>query len=294
MHIDLGQASAVAAGAALFLFSCQTLRWAMSIRIRRWRFRGSVRQAIWRVFQACLPVTRSVLPEAARQRLARLLRRAGMDTNRWLPEYIVTLQWQLFVATAPVFAGIAHFGLQAGPVAAPAVVLAASGAAAWLPLRQLQGRAGKRQSRILRDLPFMLDMITLCVEAGQNLHGALQQVAQHGPQGPLREELLRVLADMRAGVPRARAMEGLAHRTGVAALASLAVLIVQAEKMGMSLGPLLRIKADQCRAEHFLRAEKLALQAPVKMLFPLVACLFPCTFLVIAFPIGYRLLNAGF
>jgi tight adherence protein C len=132
------------------------------------------------------------------------------------------------------------------------------------------------------------------VEAGQNLHGALQQVAQHGPQGPLREELLRVLADMRAGVPRARAMEGLAHRTGVAALASLAVLIVQAEKMGMSLGPLLRIKADQCRAERFLRAEKLALQAPVKMLFPLVACLFPCTFLVIAFPIGYRLLNAGF
>src|SRR5690606_3458292 len=118
--------------------------------------------------------------------------------------------------------------------ASAAAIFAAFAAAIWLPLRKLKSMARRRQSLILRDLPFMLDMITLCVEAGQNLHGALQQAARHGPAGPLRNELLLALADMRAGVPRAQAMEGLAYRTGVAALASLVALLVQAEKMGMS------------------------------------------------------------
>ncbi|CPJ60284.1 pilus assembly protein [Bordetella pertussis] len=93
----------------------------------------------------------------------------------------------------------------------------------------------------------------------------MQQAASHGPPGPLRELLVQALCDMRAGVPR----------------------------QGMSLGPMLRGLATRYRAERHQRAERLAMEAPVKMLLPLIACIFPCTFIVLAFPIGYALLQGG-
>ena len=69
--------------------------------------------------------------------------------------------------------------------------------------------------------------------------------------------------------------------------------VIQAERMGMNLGPVLRAQADQRRSERFLRAEKLAMEAPVKMLFPLIAFIFPCTFLVLFFPIVMKFMNSG-
>src|SRR5690606_7683427 len=155
----------------------------------RWR----LPDAAWRLLNACLPVSRLLIPGAARRSLARLLRNADVDEGRWLPEHIITLQWLLFLVMAFLVAGIARFGLQASLSASAAAIFAAFAAAIWLPLRKLKGMARRRQSLILRDLPFMLDMITLCVEAGQNLHGALQQAARHGPAGPLRNELLLAL-----------------------------------------------------------------------------------------------------
>src|SRR3546814_7512425 len=107
-------------------------------------------------------------------------------------------------------------------------------------------------------------------DLGLNFQGALQQSALHGPEGPLRAELRHALADMRAGVPRLKALDELAERSGLAAVRSLVSALVQADQLGMSLGPLLRSQSEQRRAERFLRAEKQALEAPVKMLFPLV------------------------
>src|SRR3546814_19733047 len=79
-------------------------------------------------------------------------------------------------------------------------------------------------------------MATLCVEAGLNLQGALQQAALHGPEGPLRAELRHALADMRAGVPRLKALDELAERSGLAAVRRLVSDLVQADQLGMSLG----------------------------------------------------------
>ncbi|MFW7342791.1 type II secretion system F family protein [Pollutimonas sp. H1-120] len=167
--------------------------------------------------------------------------------------------------------------------------LIAGAACMWWPLRWLFDLGRRRQGQMLRELPFLLDMATLCVEAGLNLQGALQQAAQHGPEGPLRSELRHALADMRAGLPRLQALDELAERTGLAAVRSLVTALTQADQLGMSLGPLLRSQSEQRRAERFLRAEKLALEAPVKMLFPMVFCIFPCTFLIIGFPIAIKL-----
>lgn len=164
---------------------------------------------------------------------------------------------------------------------------------AYWPLASLRSLTRQRQRLILKGFPFLLDMTTLCVESGLNLHGALIQAAKSIPEGPLREELRHALNEMRAGVGRTDALRDMAQRVGLMEVKQWIATISQAESLGMGLGVMLRAQADQRRSERFLRAEKLALEAPVKMLFPLVICIFPCTFIVLAFPIGMKLLNSG-
>lgn len=153
------------------------------------------------------------------------------------------------------------------------------------PLIWMGERISARSKDLLKTLPFYLDIVTLCVEAGLNLNGALKQATLKGPPGVLREEFQRILRDIRAGKLRAEALRGFAARVGEPSVTTLVSSIVQAESLGMSLGPMLRAQAEQRRLERFLRAEKLAMEAPVKMLLPLVAFIFPCTFVVLGFPI---------
>ncbi|GAA4336397.1 hypothetical protein GCM10023144_30660 [Pigmentiphaga soli] len=179
----------------------------------------------------------------------------------------------------------------ASPMAMAGTGLAGAASGAALPACWLRERVRERNRRIVRALPFMLDMATLCVEAGLGLPAALQQAAAKGPAGPLRDELMRLHGDVRAGLPRTQALRDLADRVDEPALRALVHALVQADTLGMNLAPLLRAQSDQRRTERFLQAEKLALEAPVKMLLPLIACIFPCTFVVIAFPIAVRLLE---
>jgi len=174
-----------------------------------------------------------------------------------------------------------------------AAALPAGGVAVvWLVWRHIRGLAERRRSTMLREFPFLLDLMTLCVEAGQNLHAALLQAAHFGPLGPLRQELRVALAAMRAGHSRQQALDALALRCDLTAVALWVAAVQQADRLGMSLAPLLRAQAAQQRSDRFLRAETLAMQAPVRMLFPLVTCMFPCSFLVIGFPIANLLLQS--
>jgi tight adherence protein C len=150
-----------------------------------------------------------------------------------------------------------------------------------------------RRSELLKTLPFYLDIITLCVEAGLNLQGALNQAVAKGPKGVLRTEIQRVLRDIRAGKARADAMRAMAERLSEPNVTHFITAVIQAERMGMNLGPVLRAQADQRRTERFARAEKLAMEAPVKMLFPLIAFIFPCTFIVLFFPIVMKFMHPG-
>src|SRR5690606_3603917 len=124
-----------------------------------------------------------------------------------------------------------------------------------------------------------------------NLHGALQLAVDKGPDGPLRDELQRALSETRAGMSRADALRQLAQRLDEPAVKTWVSALIQAESLGMNLAPILRAQADQRRAERFLQAERLALQAPVKMLFPLIVFIFPCTFMILAFPIAMKLME---
>jgi tight adherence protein C len=164
----------------------------------------------------------------------------------------------------------------------------------WLyPGIWLKDRIAARRKELLKSLPFYLDIITLCVEAGLNFQGAMQQAVLKGPAGPLRDEFQRVLRDIRAGKPRTEALRDMADRLSEGAVSNFVGAVIQAENMGMNLGPVLRLQADQRRVERFQRAEKLAMEAPVKMLFPLVAFIFPCTFIVLFFPIAMKFMHSG-
>ena len=114
-----------------------------------------------------------------------------------------------------------------------------------------------------------------------------------GPRGPLGAELERALRDLRAGPTREQALRGIADRLAMPAVSSLVAALLVAEKQGGSLGPVLRAQAEQRRNERFMRAEKLAMEAPVKMLPPLLVFIFPCTFVVLLFPVASRFLQEG-
>jgi tight adherence protein C len=163
----------------------------------------------------------------------------------------------------------------------------------FYPAIWLRDRMALRKRELLKSLPFFLDIITLCVEAGLNMQGAMSQAVAKGPKGVLRSEFLRVLRDIRAGKQRAEALRAMAARLREPSITAFTTAVIQAESMGMSLGPVLRAQADQRRSERFLRAEKMAMEAPVKMLFPLIAFIFPCTFIVLFFPIVIKFMHSG-
>lgn len=151
----------------------------------------------------------------------------------------------------------------------------------------------KRNLLILKSLPFFLDILTLSVESGLNLAAGIQQGVDKCKNGPLIYEMNRVLRDVRAGRSRVEALRELAARLDFGPISSFVSALVQGELMGSSLAPILRAQSDQRRTERFLRAEKMAMEAPVKMLGPLIMFIFPCTFIVIGFPIVVKFMSSG-
>ena len=167
--------------------------------------------------------------------------------------------------------------------------LIAAVAAANAPWIWLRDQASRRHQSIMRDLPGYLDLLTLGLEAGCAFGASLQLTIARSTPGPLREAMERALQEMRAGRTRAEALQRLSQRMRVSALAASVAAIVQAEATGVSLAPVMRAQAIRGTQERFARAEKRAMEAPVKMLGPLVLCIFPCTFIVIGFPIAVHL-----
>jgi tight adherence protein C len=157
----------------------------------------------------------------------------------------------------------------------------------------LTERRKKRQRLVIKDLPVFLDFIVMTVEAGMNITGGIEQATQKGPPGPLAQEFNRLLRDLRSGLPRAEALRRMADRMDMSQISSFTGSLIQADRVGASLGQTLRAQASQRREERFMRAEKLALEAPVKMMLPLVMFFFPLVFLVLGYFIYLRMKQEG-
>jgi len=151
----------------------------------------------------------------------------------------------------------------------------------------------KRHLQISRALPYALDLLTLSVEAGLDFAAAVNKVVEKGRSGPLVDELRLMLNQLRMGKTREEGLRTLAERTNMPQLHQFTSALIQADRMGTSLGKVLRIQSTQLRVDRTQRAEKLAGEAPVKMLFPLIFCIFPCVFVVLFAPIIYQFIIGG-
>lgn len=154
-----------------------------------------------------------------------------------------------------------------------------------LPKLSLRDLKMKRENKIVRALPTYLDYLTMAVQAGMNMSGAIQQAVDKGPEGPLNVEFRKVTRDIKAGMSKMDSLRELSYRNDIREINSFVTAVIQSEKTGASIGNTLKLQADQRRVERFQRAEKLAMEAPVKLIFPLVVFIFPLTFLVLFFPI---------
>jgi tight adherence protein C len=153
-------------------------------------------------------------------------------------------------------------------------------------------KARERQGTIERQLADVLDQITVCVEAGLGFEAAMARVAQN--DGPLPEEIGRTLQDIQIGVTRDRALEGLLERTDVTDLRTFVHAFVQAERYGIPVAQVLRIQAGEMRDKRKLKAEERAMKLPVKIVFPVVLCILPALFVVVAGPAVVRISQTSF
>jgi len=247
---------------------------------------------LWPLVQAATYVIAPRLKAEELERSHRALQSAGQD-------YLVTPE-QLsglrvvsagaMVATLLVFAALLDI-LSFGSVLFCVVVGLLLG---WYyPSLWLSERRKARRKRVIKDLPTYLDFITMSVEAGLNITGAIEQSVEKGPAGPLSQEFSRMLRDLRAGLPRSEALKKMADRMDISQISSFTSALIQADRVGASLGETLRAQAAQRREERFLHAEKLALEAPVKMMLPLVAFFFPLIFIVLGYFIYLKMVEDG-
>jgi tight adherence protein C len=152
-----------------------------------------------------------------------------------------------------------------------------------LPEFWLGRRIKARQKVILKMIPDTLDLLTISVRAGLGFDAALAKVVEKLP-GPLSDEFRRALAEVRVGKTRRDALRDMIPRTNVQPLSNFIGAIIQAEQLGVSIAKVLQVQSEQLRIERRQRAEEMAAKAPIKMLFPLVGCIFPSLFIVILGP----------
>ena len=163
------------------------------------------------------------------------------------------------------------------------VSITLTGLGSYLPRLWLKGRIKSRQHDISRALPEALDMLTICVGAGLAFDLAMLKIGEKWDNA-LAEEFNRVVAEVRMGIERQEALRRMADRTGVAEVGSFIAVLVQADQLGVSIEQVLRAQSHQLRIRRRQRAEELANQAPIKMIFPLVFLIFPALFAIILGP----------
>jgi tight adherence protein C len=167
---------------------------------------------------------------------------------------------------------------------------AGGGVGFYLPIVWLRWRIGVRRRQIQRALPDCIDLIVVCVDAGLGFDASLLKVAQRW-RHELARELDRVVYEIRIGVSRVEALQGLVNRTGVEDVATFVAVVVQAHQLGVSVAKALQIHSEQMRVLRRYRAEEQGRQAALKMLFPLVFLIFPALFAVILGPAIPQLLQ---
>jgi len=190
----------------------------------------------------------------------------------------------------PIFWGIvfSQFGFLSFLVEGPKqvlVYLALLLGGFMFPAMNLRERVNKRQKAIALQMPDTLDLLTISVEAGLDFMSAMRRVVEKHRPGPLKDELDRFFKQTELGRPRREALREISNRVQLQDLTTVVSALIQADRLGVSIGPILSAQSDMLRIRRGQRAEKAAQEAPVKMLAPLMICIMPSVFIMILGPV---------
>ncbi|MFZ1709971.1 MAG: type II secretion system F family protein [Anaerolineae bacterium] len=293
----------VGLGAALFLYGIYHVRQPAELRRRvRSAFEGPAQSYEQLELQTTFservmqPLLRRILASASRfapagnvERLKHDLIVAGNPRNLTLIDFM-----GLRLVAGLVAAVIAFFLLSwRGMNGISAILFSFAGGimGTYLPNYWLKRAIKARQREITRALPDALDMLSICVDAGLGFDAALMKVGQRW-QNALALEFGRVIGEIRMGARRQEALRNLASRTDVPEVSSFVAVLVQADSLGVSITDVLHAQSEQMRMRRRQWAEEQARKAPLKMLIPLVMCIFPALFAVILGPAVPRIVRA--
>ena len=228
-------------------------------------------------------------PSGIKDNLRKRLILAGHPLNLEVKEFLALQGSLVFITPGILFIILFFWGAEFKTVLIFSLLASAVGLV--LPIFFLGKKISERQAKIQRSLPDVLDLLTVSVEAGLGFDAALVKVVDK-VSGPISEEFERLLQEIRMGKPRRDAMRDLGKRTNVDDLTKFITSIVQADKLGVSIGKVLRVQSDQIRQKRSQRAEAEAMKAPVKMLLPLILFIFPTIFIVLLGPAVIKIMNS--
>ena len=231
---------------------------------------------------------RRFTPSGAIEEMERRINVAGMASTWTVERLLATkLGFALVGSLLALWLLLSNFSLRqiilSGLIAAGSYLL---------PDMSLDRRAKDRTKLIERELPDVLDQMTIGVEAGLGFDAALARVAREN-EGPLAEEFGRMMQDRQLGMSREEAFERVTTRTESGDLKHFVLALTQADKHGMPLATVLRVQAEEMRQKRRVRAEEKALSLPIKLVLPLVLCILPALFTVIIGPAAFRLMSGG-
>ncbi len=231
-------------------------------------------------------------PQNALQSTQKKIELAG-NPGKLDPTTFLALQ---FVA-AGVFCGLLLLVFSLGSLVWPfsrklLVVVVFSVLGFYFPQLWLSGKIGRRQKEIRKAMPDALDLLTICVEAGLGFDAAMAKVSQKW-ETELSLAFSRVIREIQLGKLRKDAMRDMAERIGIAEMTSFVAAVIQSEQLGVSMAKVLRIQADQMRVKRRQLAEEEAHKAPIKMLIPMVAFIFPSLLIVLLTPAALKLMHSA-
>ena len=246
-------------------------------------------RAIQPVLSGLVGIGRRLTPQGYLDQVRQKLVTAGYNdqqsVDRFLAIRVVT------VALAPIAAYLAYQNSPVDGLGQLVFVLLVAGALVAGPDSILDRKVQDRQYEIRRKLPDVMDLLVISVEAGLGFEQALDRTVAAVP-GPLTEEFARMLGEVRAGSSRADALRAMDKRTNVPEIRSFVLAILQADTFGVSIGRVLRAQADEMRIKRRQLAQERAAKAPVKMLVPMVFCIFPALFVVVLGPAIMNIMDA--
>jgi len=232
------------------------------------------------------------LPDKARQQIAHNLVIAGRPGGMSAGDFIA----MRYVLTA----GLCCFGILIGvlthnPIALALLAAVGAGVGLYGPVIWLRMKLNSRRTDIQATLPDVLDVLVVCVEAGLTFEAAMEKVVEKFDNA-LADEFGRVMQEVRLGRPRLEALNDMGERTGVDELNNFVQAIIQSEQLGSGISRILRIQAEEIRAKRLITAQERGARASLKMLIPMLACIFPTLWVILLGPaalLAMRFLRGG-